>query len=79
MDYSFIDIPKLLFCLKSEHMDESFGGAVVGLVVRGDESECVVVLILLGHRVSVFPVDIHEDGLNHHSSMGVVENLLDIR
>lgn len=46
--------------------------------MRGNQTESMVVLVLLGHRIPVLPVDVHEDGFNDHPSVSVVENLLDV-
>jgi len=46
--------------------------------VSGHESECMIVFIFLRQRISIFPMNFHENRLNHNTSMSVIENLLNI-
>ena len=38
----------------------------------------MIVFVLLRHRISVLPMDIHKDRFNHYSSVCMVEDFLDV-
>jgi len=69
---------ELLSCLEGEQTKESLGRLVVRTVVGGDQGQRVVVFVLGGEGIAVLPVDVHEDGLNDHAPVGVVEGFVDV-
>ncbi len=46
--------------------------------MSGNQSEGMVVFVLIGQRVAILPMDVHEDRLDHNTSVGMVKGLLNI-
>lgn len=42
------------------------------------ESKGMIILVLLREWIAILPVYVHEDRFNDNSSMGMIENLLNI-
>ena len=64
--------------LESKQFEKSSCGWVIREEMISNQGQCMIVFILFGHRVAVFPMQIHKNSLQYHSPVSVIEYFFNI-